>query len=162
LNLVVASHVDNFLLLGVLVGCITLIFVQKRIKDDIVTMHYAALITGFISISIIFYPYMPLWVIEVTLFLIGLFSPVYLLNFKVCALLLPDSLRASSTGFTNMMMVAIAPVFQLIFAGFVMTAAHFIRYFHAEQMSMALFPVLTFIAAFLVLRIKIPKNRPLR
>jgi MFS family permease len=162
LNLVMASHVDNFLLLGVLVGCLLMIILHKRIKDDLQTMYDVAMIMGVISLSVVFYPYMPLWLIEVSLFIIGVLSPVYLLNFKVCALLLPDSLRASATGFTNMMMMAVAPVFQLVFAGIVMLMAHVLHYFHAEQVAMVLFPILIFIAGALTKKIKIPKNRPLR
>lgn len=162
LNLVMASHVDNFLLLGVLVGCVLMILLQKRIEDDLQIMFDVAMVMGVIGLSVIFYPYMPLWLIELSLFLLGVLSPVYLLNFKVCALLLPDSLRASATGFTNMMMMAIAPVFQLLFAGMVMMLSHLLRYFHAEQVAMAMFPILIFVAGSLIKKIKIPKNRPLR
>jgi MFS family permease len=162
ISLLLASHVDNFLLFGVLLGCIVMIFIQKRIKDDLKAMRNIAMIMGGISFSVLFYASMPIWMIELSLFLLGVLSPFYLLSFKVCALLLPDSLRASSTGFTNMMTMAVAPIFQLFFAGLVMVAAHYMQYFHAEQIGMALFPVLIFTAGFLVKKIKIPKNRPVR
>jgi MFS family permease len=162
ISLTTASHVNNFLLLGVLVGCFVMIFIQKLIKNDIRVMRNTAFAMGVISFSVLFYVYMPSWLIELSLFLLGILSPVYLLNFKICALLLPDSLRASSTGFTNMMMMAIAPIFQLVFAGIVMIAVHYMPYLEAEQIGMALFPALIFTAAILICRIKIPKNRPIR
>lgn len=162
LALASASNVDNWLLFGVLIGCAIMIVVQKKIKNDLAVMRNVAMIMGVISISVIFYAHMPIWAIELSLFLLGVLSPVYLLCFKVCALLLPDSLRASSTGFTNMMMMAIAPAFQLVFAGVVMLAAFGMRYFHAEQIGMLLFPILIFIAGFWIKKIRIPKNRPMR
>lgn len=162
LSLALASQVDNYLLLGVLIGCLLMILFQKKIKDELKVMRVAAILMGLVGLTVIFYPYMPIWLIEFTLVLIGVISPVYLLCFKICSQLLPDSLRASSTGFTNMMMMAIAPVFQLVFAGVVMISAHWVAHFHGEQIAMLLFPILIFTAGFLVKKIKIPKNRPLR
>ncbi len=162
ISLTAASHVDNFLLLGVLAGCFIMIFIQKLIKNDVRVMRDTALAMGTLSLSVIFYPYMSIELIQLSLFLLGVLAPVYLLNFKVCALLLPDSLQASSTGFTNMMMMAVAPIFQLVFAGVVMIIGPYMRSLHAEQMGMALFPVLIFVAAILIQRIKISKSRPSR
>lgn len=162
ISLAAASRIDNFLLLGVLVGCLIIIGVQNKIKSNLKVMFYTAMVMGVISLSVVFYPYFPPKLIELSLFLLGVCSPVYLLCFRVCANLLPDSLRASSTGFTNMMMVAIAPFFQLLFAGLVMVASRHMLYFHAEQLAMVLFPILIITAGILTKFIEVPKNRPLR
>ena len=152
-------QINNVLLLGVVLGIAFFIAIQDRIKNDLKTMSYIAYALGVLSLSFLFYTQLPIKVIEASLFLIGCLSPAYILSFKVCSRLLPESLNASSTGFTNMMMAAVAPIMQVVFGCVVFLLAKFLGHLHAEQSAMLLFPALLIIAGYLIRGIRVPKRK---
>jgi len=120
LHLRAASMLASMLYLGIAIGGPLLGFLDARTNWRRQLMMFNALFTAACLLCVIYAIGLPLWVIASVLFFAGIGTSSYVLSFAYVNTVAKPGNRSAAIGFTNMLCVVIAPIFQPV-VGFFLT-----------------------------------------
>lgn len=99
--------------LGGCIGTLTLGWMSVYITKRKPVMLWGALIAFFLSLTIIYIPHVPLWVMFILMLFFGFFCSTYPLSFALADHYVSHQSKGVAMGFTNMLCIAIgAPILQ--------------------------------------------------
>lgn len=146
----------SFLYLGTLISCPILGWVDTQVKHRRYIMTGFVVVAFFLMLIIILWATIPLPLLALCMFLLGVCASVYMLTFAVANEIAATRIRSASIGFVNTLSVGLSPIVQMII-GFILylsakhehpfDMAHYTV--HEFQMALMVIPFLLIFAAWL-------------
>ncbi len=112
LSLTMATVVANMVFAGVAVGSPIIGYLDMRTSLRRQLLMTCALVSALLMSVVIFLPHLPLSIVMVTMFFLGVFSSSYIVTFVIANELATPTTRSTSIGFVNTWCVGTAPVMQ--------------------------------------------------
>lgn len=156
LSLVHAILCCNSVFLGVAIGGPIIGWMDGRFQIRRKVLVGFAFASCLLTLIIIYVTMLPTFLLIILMVVLGMMISAYVLNFAVANEIVPNYLRGTSMGFTNMLSVCTAPIMQplvgllleLMTKGGVQTSAH--SYMLIDyQLALSVLPLACFIAGFL-------------
>jgi len=112
LSLLSSALVCNFLFVGVAIGGPTMGWIDSHFPARRYLLVGGAIAAAFVLSFIIYFPQLPIWGVSALMFVLGLLSSAYVLNFVIANEIATPQIRSTSIGFVNMFSVGMAPILQ--------------------------------------------------
>ena len=164
--LTTATLAASMLYIGVATGGPLLGILYPRISRPRWLLFVNNLIAAFLVVVLVYFPPQHLFFTGVLMYLLGLISCSYVINFALVKELTPPSVLSTSVGFTNMVCVITAPILQPLIGWMISyiamheaggpTTVYSINSFH---WAFSIFPLLLILGAFLSRRIPRDKSQ---
>lgn len=161
LNLVHSMLCCNLVFLGVAIGGPIIGWLDGCFRARRAILVSCALASGVLTMLIIYVTALPIFLLSLVMVLLGMTVSTYVLSFAVANEIVPNYLRGTSMGFTNMLSVCTAPIMQpLVGLLLSLMAKHDITQHGLHnyslwdyQVALSILPLACFIAGFLALLI---------
>ena len=112
LDLAIATLTCNYLFIGIAIGCPTFGWIDARYDCRRLLCVLAPIVSAILLSVVIYYPHLPYFLLSLLITLIGFFTSVYVVTFVISQEISTTATRSASVGFTNMLCVGSAPLFQ--------------------------------------------------
>jgi len=113
-SLPLATGIDNVVFIGIAVGCPIVGSLYSRYGRRRPILVVSALSSALLMTLVLVIPLHSVWFATALLFLLGVMSSAYILNYTIADELAPASAKSASIGFANTLAMVTAPIFQPI------------------------------------------------
>ncbi len=159
ISLLTATTVSNMMFIGVAVGTPLMGWLDAKVNRRHLLLSMALVSSVLVSL-VIYLPGLPLVALGTLMFLLGISSSTYMISFAIAHELATPFNRSAYIGFTNMLSVGSAPIFQPI-VGLVISLAAMFFPSHGHhgysvlsyQIGLTVVPLMTIAAAFIATRL---------
>lgn len=153
-SLLHATAVSNVVFIGVAIGSPIVGWLDARVNRRLI-LTWAALASTFLVSLVIYLPNLPMWAVAGIMLLAGMAASVYVIPFAIAHELATPYTRSAYMGFTNMLSVGAAPIFQPI-VGMIISLSAYLIPMHGHgysvlhyQIGLTVVPLMTIAAAVL-------------